>query len=189
MGEVFMTKLKEIIYNRLPMQVLSYITRQRNSDKIYGAKLAEILNISQGGTSIFLKQLQHAGILHSRNVGRTIIYDIDTDNPVFKYFRIFDNLLEIAVLVGQIKNYSRKIILFGSCARGEDNSDSDIDLFIIADSDYHEIIRKAISDFHAEREINPVIADSLELIEIEQNDKVFLDETYKGIELWGGKRE
>lgn len=184
-----MSKLKDIIYNKLPMQVLSYLTKQRDDDAVYGSKLADTLNISQGATSTFLKQLQGMGILQSRNIGRTLVYNVDNRNPLLRQFRIFDNLLEITELVNEIKRYCRKIILFGSCARGEDTYDSDIDLFIVADGDHHDIIRKIISDFQAEREIKPVIIDSLELIDMEQNDKVFLEEVNKGIELWGGQCE
>lgn len=38
-------------------------------------------------------------------------------------------------------------------------------------------------------EIKPVISDALELIQMEKNDKVFLQEVNKGIVLWGGKDE
>ncbi|OGO81630.1 MAG: hypothetical protein A2Y21_05325 [Clostridiales bacterium GWC2_40_7] len=184
-----MTKLKDIIYNKLPIQILSYLTKQRDGDAIYGSMLADTLKISQGATSTFLKQLRGMGILHSHNVGRTLVYNVDSRNPLLRQFRVFDNLLEITELVNEIKQYSRKIILFGSCAQGRDTHDSDIDLFIVADGDHHDIIRKSISDFQAEREIKPVIIDSLELIEMEQNDKVFLEEVNKGIELWGGQYE
>lgn len=184
-----MNRFKDIIYNKLPMQVLSHVTKQRKSDVIYGSKLADTLNISQGATSTFLKQLQGAGLLQSYNLGRTLVYNVDSSYPLLRYFRIFDNLLEITELINKIKQYSRKIILFGSCARGEDTYDSDIDLFIVADGDYHGMIRKTISDFQTEREIKPVITDPLELIDMEQNDKVFIEEVNKGIELWGGQSE
>jgi len=184
-----MNKLRDIIYNKLPMQVLSYLTKQREGDAIYGSKIADTLNVSQGSTSTFLRQLQSVGLLQSHNLGRTLVYNVDSRNPLLMHYRIFDNLLEITGLINEIKQYSRKIILFGSCARGEDTYDSDIDLFIVADGDYQDIIRKTISDFQTEREIKPVITDSLELIDMEQNDKVFIEEVNKGIELWGGQCE
>lgn len=184
-----MKKLRDIIYNKLPMQVLSYLTKQREGNAIYGSKIADTLSVSQGATSTFLRQLQSVGLLQSQNLGRTLVYNVDSGNPLLRHFRIFDNLLEITGLINEIKQYCRKIILFGSCARGEDTYDSDIDLFIVADGDYHDIIRKTLSDFQTEREIKPVITDSLELIDMEQNDKVFIEEVNKGIELWGGQCE
>ncbi|AWX31761.1 nucleotidyltransferase domain-containing protein [Methanosphaera sp. BMS] len=56
------------------------------------------------------------------------------------------NRIEIAQeFADKIKNkYIKKIILFGSVARGEDNDDSDIDILIISNN--REIIEDKISD-------------------------------------------
>ena len=103
-----------------------------------------------------------------------------------KAFRLFENLLELTCLVNELKQYAREIILFGSCAKGEDDNNSDIDLFVVADNDNHQVIREAISGYEISRQINPVLVDTLELMDMEENDKVFLDEIYNGIRLWEG---
>lgn len=180
---------KELLYNRVPLQILSFLTKQRSGQNIYGKKLAEELKISQGGASTILKQIESLGILESRAIGKTIVYDIEYNSPLVKSFRVFENLLELNELVESLKQYCRKIILFGSCSRGEDAYDSDIDLFIIADKEFTNAIRKEISKYTIDREIKPVISDALELIQMEKNDKVFLQEVNKGIVLWGGKDE
>ena len=169
--------------------MLSYLSRNRNDKSIYGKKIADDIAANQGSISMLLKDFRELGILNSENIGKTIVYKVNEDNPITKSFRVFENLLEINDLVQIIKPYSRKIILFGSCARGEDTSISDIDLFVVADSDNQEHIREKISNYEIGRQINPVIVGTLELIELEENDKVFIKEIYSGIQLGGGNIE
>jgi len=46
-----------------------------------------------------------------------------------------------------------------------------------------------IAGYEIDRSINPVLVDTLELVDMQENDKVFLDEVYKGIRLWEGGRD
>jgi predicted nucleotidyltransferase len=182
---------KNILYNRVPLQILSFLTKQRDGQNIYGKRLAYELGISQGGASTILKQFASLGILKGDAIGKTIVYSIEYNSPLVKFFRVFENLLELNELIATLKQYCRKIILFGSCSRGEDTHDSDIDLFIVTDKEFTDIVREKINEYNDnnEREIKPVILDTLELIQMEKNDKIFLQEVNKGIILWDGRDE
>lgn len=177
--------MKEFLYNKNPMKVFSYLSKSKNDENLYGSKIAEDIGINQGGTSIGLKRFKEMNILESENVGKTVVYRTKKDNPLVKAFRVFENILELNELIESIKPYSRKIILFGSCATGEDNIDSDIDIFIIADE--KDRITEEISITETERKISPVIVTPLELSEMNEKEKVFLSEIERGIELWGGE--
>lgn len=176
--------LKDMLYKRNPMLILSYLSKINGSS--YGRKISEDLGINQGSVSVILKDFEATGLVKCENIGKTILYYVDKDNPIIKKFRLFENLLELNSLVDKIKEFSREIILFGSCAKGEDAINSDIDLFIVADKDNHQIIREMIGSYEIDREINPVLIDTLELMEMENYDKVFLNEVYSGIKLWEG---
>jgi predicted nucleotidyltransferase len=180
-------KVKDELFNKNPLLILSYLSK--NNRMLYGRKIAEDIGINQGSTSIILKKFKEMGLLESENAGKTILYRVNKENPIIKHFRIFENLIEINDLVKSIKPYSREIILFGSCARGEDNQNSDIDFFVVADDDNYEAIREKIETYEIDREIKPIIVNSLELMEMEENDKVFLEEVNKGIKLWEGLEE
>ena len=171
-------------FNKNPLLVLSYLSKKKGI--FYGRKIDEDLNINQGSTSIIFKNFEKMGLVESEKVVRTILYSTIGDNPIVKHFRIFENLLEINGLVECLKQYSREILLFGSCARGDDTNNSDIDLFVVSDDDNKDKVREIIGDFKISREINPVIVNSLELIDMEENDKVFISEVNKGITLWEG---
>lgn len=75
------------------------------------------------------------GLIEGTRVARAIIYKVNRGNQLIKSFRVFENILEVNSLINLLKQYCRKIILFGSYARGEDTTESDMDLFIEADEE------------------------------------------------------
>ncbi len=176
--------MKEFMYNKNPMKVLSYLSKNRKNENLYGTKIAEEIGVNQGGTSIVLKRFKEMNIVNSGNVGKTVVYQTIKDDPLVKAFRVFENILELNDLIERIRPYSRKVILFGSCATGEDDIDSDVDIFIIADE--KERIREEISITEFERKISPIIVNPLEFSEMSEKEKAFLLEIENGIELWGG---
>jgi predicted nucleotidyltransferase len=178
-----MNYIKDIIFNKNPMLVLSYLTKNPNKDNMV-TYIAKELSLSVGSVHAILKKFESLGIADSRHIGSSIIYEVDKNSPLIKSFRIFDNLLELKELVDKLKSYTRKIILFGSCSRGEDTSDSDIDLLIIADEPDKDIVMDLIDECTGTREIKPVIVDEIEFMEMEKSDTVFFNEVIKGIELW-----
>ncbi len=179
--------MKKLLYKRNPMLVLSCLSK--SDEPIYGRKLSQEIGINQGSVSVILRDFEDTGLVKSKNVGKTILYYANKHDPIMKAFRLFENLLELTCLINELKQYSREIILFGSCAKGEDDNNSDIDLFIVADNDNHQAIRDAIAGHEIDRPINPVLVDTLELVDMQENDRVFLDEIYKGIRLWEGGRD
>lgn len=172
------------------MIVLSYITRvgQANIECI-ASKIAKKLELSIGSVFETLKILEEMGIIKGKKIGRATVYEPVKNHPALKPYHIFDNILQLNELVNTLKSHCRKIILFGSCASGDDTLESDIDLFIVADEDKQTILRRIISDFQSDREINPVIMDTVEFMEMQNNDKTFYLEVTKGIELWSGHNE
>jgi predicted nucleotidyltransferase len=176
----------EYLYNRNPMLILSYITKhQGQSPELTVSKISDKLSLSIGSVYEILKKFNDMGLVTGLRIGHAIIYGPKRENPLIRQFRIFDNLLSLTGLVRQLKDYSRKIILFGSCSRGDDTIESDIDLFILVDNDMQSLVRNIISEYRIDREVKPIIVDSIEFIEMQNNDKVFYEEIQKGLILWG----
>ena len=176
--------MKKFLYNRNPLNILSYLGKNRFDDFLYGAKIADDIGINQGGTSIILKEFHKMGIIQKHGVGKTLVYSVNKKHPVLKMFRVFENIVEINGLVENIKEQCKKIILFGSCSTGDDTAESDIDLFVLTIEDAGNI-RKKILKYKTERQIKSIVINQLELIEMEKKDKVFMDEVKKGLILWG----
>jgi predicted nucleotidyltransferase len=176
----------EYLYNRNPMLILSYVTKHEGqSPELTVSKISDKLGLSIGSVYEILKKFNDMELVTGLKIGHAIIYGPKRENPLIRHFRIFDNLLSLAGLVRQLKHYSRKIILFGSCSRGDDTIESDIDLFILADDDMQSLIRNIISEYRLDRELKPVIVNSIEFIEMQNSDRVFYEEIQKGFILWG----
>jgi predicted nucleotidyltransferase len=111
-----------------------------------------------------------------------VFYSVNMSNPEIKEFKVYINVSELNPLIQKIKDYSDRIILYGSCAEGTDTEKSDIDLFILTED--KEKVMDEIKKFKIDRKIVPVIMDNMEFINIKQKDKAFYDQISKGKELW-----
>ncbi|HHY05469.1 MAG TPA: hypothetical protein GX532_00585 [Clostridia bacterium] len=177
-------------YNKNPLLVMSYISKFKGQNKeVTASKISKQLGLSIGSVYSILKEFNNAGLITGEKIGRATIYEPIRSNPLIKQFRIFDNLIFLTNLVQQLKYFSRKIILFGSCACGDDTIESDIDLFLLVDEDLQSKVRGIISNYPSEREIKTVIIDSVELLEMQNKDQVFYEEIRKGITLWSEDNE
>lgn len=180
-----METLKKILYNRNPILILSHLSKNSDANNI-SSHIAKELGLGVGSVHQILKNFESQGLIKGIRYGKTIVYELERRSPLIKAFRVFDNLVEMDQLFLCIKEISNKIILFGSCARGEDDYNSDIDILVITDTDNKDRVLDIISGYKSEREIRPIVLDTVELMEMESNDRVFYDEIMKGIEVWDG---
>lgn len=93
----------------------------------------------------------------------------------------------IEPLVEDLKNISNRIVLYGSCARGMDTSESDVDLFVLSDN--KEEVLEVVSSFRFPRgfeevRIQLIIKSPVELLEATGAEQAFIEEVERGIILW-----
>lgn len=177
-----MENLTNFLYNKNPLFVLSYLSKNIYESNTVSS-ISKELKLSVGSVHAILKNFEQLGLVTSKILGKNVIYELDKSNPILKPFRTFDNITDILPIIEQIKLLSRKIILFGSCSRGEDTINSDIDLFILSDGE-QEKISEIINEAKIERQINPIIVNTVAFMELERDDTVFFNEIMKGIVLW-----
>ena len=169
----------------LGIKILTFLARNPDN-QFYIREIAKILNKSVGGTHKTLKSLKKMNFVKENKSGKNIYYQINQNNPAVKNFKIFMTINELTPLVKQLKNISKKIILFGSCTTGEDTSESDIDLFVLTNE--KEKVNKKILKMDFNREIQAVVVNTSDLIKIKEEDKGFYQEIQKGITLWDDKK-
>ena len=87
----------------------------------------------------------------------------------------------------KIKKLSKKIILYGSCSRGENTSESDIDLFIVTNKS--NLISEGMKKNKLSERIRLIIRSPSEYVEMEKTDPTFYKEIELGITLWESKNE
>ena len=177
-----MEDIKSFLYNKNSMLVLSYLTKNIYEENTI-TSISKELEISVGSVHSILKKFEECGLVKTRTLGKNIIYNLEPNNPIIKPFRIFDNINSINGFVERLKPISRKIVLFGSCSRGEDTESSDIDIFVLTEVEKNKIFYE-LNKENLKRQINPIIVNTVEFMDLENNDKVFFEEIMKGIILW-----
>ena len=141
-------------------------------------------NVSRGSANKMLRLLAALGFLTRQTRGRMVLYRLNHREAVVKQFKILSNVYLLKGLTDQIREESRRIVLFGSCAEGTDTRDSDIDLFVLTST--KNTIRRKIRDFNRtnERNVTPVILDTNELTRLKREDKPLYENMRRGIVLW-----
>ena len=160
-----------------------YIFHEKPQQELHEREVMRKAETSKGSAGRILKQLSQMGVLEKEKKGRMIFYKLDMRNAVARQFKVLFNVYSLNELVDEIKQHSRKIILFGSCSEGTDTEESDVDLFILT-NEKDQIQSKVSSYQKAERRIAPVIVNSNEFAELKRKDRPLYDRILKGISLW-----
>lgn len=74
-----------------------------------------------------------------------IFYKLNIENVIVRQFKVFSNLYRLKGLIDKLREKSRRVILFGSCAEGTDVKGSDIDISILTDQKSEE---KALTEIY-----------------------------------------
>lgn len=126
-------------------------------------ELARLTHTSAGSLHKELSKLSDAGILQGKRVGNQQHYSANVQCPIFEelasIFRKTSGLVDvIAGALSSVENQIQFAIVFGSVARGEQQANSDIDVMVIGDIGFGDVVT-LLHDSQAilKREINPVV--------------------------------
>lgn len=172
--------LPDLLLKTKAHQILSFLTLHPNHS-FYDKEISERTGVSRGATNQILNDFFKNNLVTREKRGKAWFYEIQ-DQPVIKHFRIYENLVQLSELVNQLRAVAKRVVLFGSAAQGTDTSESDIDLFVLAD-DSREA-NKLIFDFVSVREIKPVIKNPLDFAVSQSKDKAFFEQVARGITLF-----
>ncbi len=109
-------------------------------------------------------------------------YQINLKNSEVKRFKIASMLEQLNPLLPKLKEFSKKIILFGSGNRGDQTWNSDIDLFIL--SNEKEELKSIIAKSKPDMPIKAIIKTKSEWSEMEINEPELYYEIKNGITLY-----
>ncbi|MFC1632240.1 nucleotidyltransferase domain-containing protein [Candidatus Omnitrophota bacterium] len=162
-------------------KVLDFLI-QNPGNQFLAREVQKTIKISKGGVNLSLRKLAKQKLVRREKRGKIFLYSVDHTQPVIKQLKVLKNIELISPLINKIKNLSKKIILFGSCGRGEDDSKSDIDLFVLTNSlkDVEGIVKKTKPG----RGLQLITRTPLEFTEMEKKEPIFFEEVSRGITLW-----
>jgi predicted nucleotidyltransferase len=177
---------KDFFISTNQQKVLRFLAKF-SDDEFHEREIARRVGISFGSANKVLNELCSAGILARNRKGKMLFYSFNSGDPILAPFKIFFSIAMLRPLVQKLMRTASRIVLFGSCAKGEDTSGSDVDLFIVSE----EPVKSAqiISKFRFARgfghiKIQPVILSALEMLKSEKTDPEFLSLVREGIVLW-----
>ena len=167
------------------LRVLSYIAGHPG-ENLLAKEIEKATGISTMGVYLALKEFEGISYVVPDKKGKSFTYRLNHKNPQVKQFKILKNVIELEPVVEKLKEYSGKIILYGSSARGEDGAGSDYDLFI--ETEDLEEVEAQLVRIKSSRKIQAKYAGAVELSAIKKNDPVFYSEVMRGITLWESEK-
>jgi uncharacterized protein len=132
-------------------------------EPFYLRQIARIARVGLGAAQREVKQLSDAGILHREVRGRQVYYQANRHCPVFGELKSL--VLKTAGAAGVIQSalapladLIRVAFIFGSTAHGEEQKGSDVDLLVVGEVTFGEVV-SAIhgAQLALNREINPTV--------------------------------
>ncbi len=140
----------------------------RPEQQIHLRELARVIGAAPGTLKKELDALCEAGLLRAERVGNQVRFCANTAHPVFpelqalirKTIGLADALrLSLAPLAGRID----AAFIFGSMASGTESAGSDIDLMVVGDAGFAEIVDATYAaQATLGREINPKVMSASE---------------------------
>lgn len=126
-------------------------------------EIARLTGVDAGNAQRALKRMEQAGLLKSSRSGNQVRYKANRASPIFPELQgIIRKTVGLAdVLREALEPLSGRIeaaFVFGSVARGEEGPASDIDLMVVGDAGFDEVVG-ALYPLHERlgREINAVV--------------------------------
>lgn len=165
-------------------KVLDFLI-QNPGKQFLANEIQKSTKISRAGVNFALRKLAKEKFIFREKKATIYLYSIDHNDQVIKQLKVLRTAILLQPLVNKLKKISGKIILFGSCARGEDIPESDIDIFILTNSS--EEVREIIETYKSCKKVRSIIKNSLQFVEMEKKDPVFFEEIHRGITFWETK--
>lgn len=129
----------------------------------YVREIARLTDTAAGTLHKELARLAEVGLLVRENVGNQVRYSANRDCPVFEelasILRKTSGLVDVlAEALSTVENRISLAFVFGSLARGEPQSSSDVDVMLVGSLGFADAVR-VLHPVQAalQREINPVV--------------------------------
>jgi len=133
-------KLDEILKHRSKIKILRFLFVER--DEHTGRGIAKGIGMSASSTYKTLQKMKDEGLIGARKKGNAILYKLQENNHIVKKLlaplfekekSIYGDIISsIKKILFREKKEIVSIAIFGSVARKEETSRSDIDLIVIA---------------------------------------------------------
>ena len=173
--------MKNSLTSTNAQKVLDFLI-QNPGTQFIANDIQKATKISRAGVNFALRQLAKEKLIFREKKATIYLYAVDHHNQIIKQLKVLRGTILLQPLINKLKTLAQKVVLFGSCAQGEDMPESDIDLFIMTNN--AEKVRKIVEAHTGHKKIQAIIRTSLQFVEMEKKEPVFFEEINKGITFW-----
>jgi len=173
------TTLAEALFTKTQRALLP-ILFGHPEEAFYLRELVRRCDVGVGTVQRELAKLVAAGILRRTARGGQVFYQVARDCPVYPELRELTlKTLGAAQLLRQalapLKASVVFAFIFGSMARGEESSASDVDVMLVGDVSFGEVVKHLLPvQEELSREINPILYEPAEFAEKIRRDAHFV---------------
>lgn len=134
--------LEEMLSSKIKISIMKILNRYPEK-RFSGRELARLLNVSASRTSEILELFRKYGVVNRIRIGNTSEWTLNKESILVRKLSNVFNIEEKIYLDLKSKIYKTfskeknilKVILYGSVARGKEQPNSDIDLFILVNNE------------------------------------------------------
>lgn len=162
-------KLLDVLFGSYRQRVLGLLLLQP-AQRFHVRELARQTGTTPGTLHRELSKLAEAGLLLRERQGNQVLYQANRSCPVFEELAGLFRKTSGAVTVLQealreLAPQIRFALLFGSLARGTETPASDVDVLVVGDAGFAEVVRALYpAQELLRREINPVVYSGSEFL-------------------------
>lgn len=200
------SSLSELLFPARYRQRALALLLLRPERSLHVREIARLAGASPGTMAKELDRLQKVGLLIRHKVGNQVVFSANQNHPVFPELGgLLRKTVGLAdVLVDALSGVASRIdvaFVFGSIARAAEHAGSDVDIIVIGDADFVEVL-DALYPAQAvlQREINPKIFSPAEwgdklaagsgfVLEVLARPKIFLIGQQDDLTVLGKPRE
>ena len=162
----------------------------RPEQALHVRELARVTGVSPGTLHRELKTLESLGILSRAQTGKQVFYVANRRCPVFDelagLLRKTAGLVD--VLRGALLPFSDRIeqaFVYGSMAVGDEHAHSDVDVMIVGNLSFGEVVEAlAPAQTALRREVNPTLFTPQEFVAKRLDAESFAAKVWQGPKLW-----
>ena len=184
------TSLAGALFSGTQQRVLALLFGQPER-RFYATEIIGLVGAGSGAVQRELARLQQSGLVVVDKVGNQKFYQANPSCPIYdelcsivrKTVGLAEPLREsLAPLAAQI----RLAFVYGSIAKGEDTSTSDIDLMVVSDQLTYADIYAALEETGTRlgRKVNPTLYSREELIKRSKRNNAFLKRVSSQPKIW-----
>lgn len=152
----------ELMFGQYRRKILAFLF-SRPTEDFHVRQLERMLQIPVGSLQRELKALSAVGLIGRQRVGNQVRYRVEPGHPLYEELSgLFRKTLGIAgVMRDALAPLAESIVsafVFGSVARGQESSFSDVDLMVLGSATFEQVVN-AVWPTHESlnREVNPVV--------------------------------